>query len=353
LIQLQLKTKEDVKSIIEKHMVDTAKKNVVVGANLLYECALGNEECHCGDDRSRVDVALTKAIVTPENIRNYPEIADKYVMRIPVDSFECIRYEDMMFELGQRLKYVRYHHEELSVEEKMRVLKFEEIRECCKLGLVNGGVLVEECIEMLKIKDEETGKALKDAKEQAELEKSKAVKEAEAKAAMDKAKAVQEAKEQAELEKSKAVKEAEAKAAMDKEKAVQETKEQPAVDKREVEAERDKARKEKEKLSKELILLKEQIEKWKPLIDEEERRRKREEEIKKKEEEERRRREEETKKKGEELLRQRPELRRERIEWIEKGAGTIFEMLCELLKRNAIPTRSLFMDGDLECERMN
>ena len=274
LIQLQLKTKEDVKSVIEKHMIDAAEKNVDVGTDLLCECAFENEECHCGHDQSRVDVALAKVVVTPENIRNCPEIADKYLMKLPVDGFESIRYEDMMLELRLCLKYVRYH-QELSNEEKKRVLKFEEFEECCKLGLVNGGLLVEECIEMLKIKEDELVKTVQEARK-------KAIEDTTAEAAVDKAKAIRETKEQAEREKAR---------------AVQEAKERAAIEKRELKAQMDKVTKEKEEMKSELKCLKEQMEKWKPFIEEEERKRReeerRKEEEERKREEERRRREEE------------------------------------------------------------
>ena len=56
---------------------------------------------------------------------------------------------------------------------------------------------------------------------------------------------------------------------------------------------------------------------------------------------------EEALKRGEELLRKHPELRDEtEVRWSEKGAGENFAMLCELLKGNAIPTKTL----DLQCD---
>ncbi len=43
-----------------------------------------------------------------------------------------------------------------------------------------------------------------------------------------------------------------------------------------------------------------------------------------------------------------PELKtKEEIEWCEEGAGENLRMLCELLKGNAIPTKTL----DLRCDK--
>jgi len=56
---------------------------------------------------------------------------------------------------------------------------------------------------------------------------------------------------------------------------------------------------------------------------------------------------EEALKKGEELLRAQPDLRNKtEIRWSEKGTGSNFVMLCELLKGNAIPTKKLDLDGN-------
>ena len=56
---------------------------------------------------------------------------------------------------------------------------------------------------------------------------------------------------------------------------------------------------------------------------------------------------EEVLKRGEELLRKHPELRNKtEVGWSEKGAGENFAMLCELLKGNAIPTKTLNLNGD-------
>ena len=53
---------------------------------------------------------------------------------------------------------------------------------------------------------------------------------------------------------------------------------------------------------------------------------------------------EETWKKGEELIKMMPKLKM--IGWREKGAGKNFILLCELLKGNAIPMKTLNLFGD-------
>jgi len=56
---------------------------------------------------------------------------------------------------------------------------------------------------------------------------------------------------------------------------------------------------------------------------------------------------EETWKKGEELIRKIPELKtNNEVRRREKGAGENFRLLCELLKRNALPTKVLNLRGD-------
>ena len=55
---------------------------------------------------------------------------------------------------------------------------------------------------------------------------------------------------------------------------------------------------------------------------------------------------EEALKKGEGLLRAQPDLRNKtEVGWSEKGTGSNFVMLCELLKGNAIPTKKLDLTG--------
>ena len=49
---------------------------------------------------------------------------------------------------------------------------------------------------------------------------------------------------------------------------------------------------------------------------------------------------------GAELLKRKPELKTEtEVRW-KGGEGPNFEMLCELLKGNAIPTKNLDLGGD-------
>ena len=61
---------------------------------------------------------------------------------------------------------------------------------------------------------------------------------------------------------------------------------------------------------------------------------------------------EETWKKGEELVKKMSELKTDcNIEWRERGAGENFILLCELLKGNAIPMKSLDLDSDEREEK--
>ena len=60
---------------------------------------------------------------------------------------------------------------------------------------------------------------------------------------------------------------------------------------------------------------------------------------------------EETWKKGEELIKRKTELKTNcEIRWSEEGTGDNFILLCELLKGNAISTKTLDLFGD-EKER--
>ena len=55
----------------------------------------------------------------------------------------------------------------------------------------------------------------------------------------------------------------------------------------------------------------------------------------------------ETWKKGEKLIKKIPRLKtNDVVQWREKGTGCLFGLLCELLKGNAIPTKTLNLDGD-------
>ena len=223
LIQLQLKTKEDIKSDVEKHMVEVAKKNLEIGAMLLYKCAVEFEECHT-DGQSRVDLELTKVVMTLNKKKNYPEtVVDQCLLKLPAAYLDLIQFEDAITELGVRLKFVRYNKQQSTDEKKKQLLKFDEMRECCKHGLINGGVFVEEFVEIIKMKDEELALVVKERNE----EKS--------------------AKEQAQTEREQMMKQ------------------------------RDEEKEEKERVTKELKELKKKVKEWEPWIkekEEEERRKK-------------------------------------------------------------------------------
>ena len=59
------------------------------------------------------------------------------------------------------------------------------------------------------------------------------------------------------------------------------------------------------------------------------------------------RKREEALKEGETLLKNMPHLKtKEEVIWNETGAGEDLRLLCELLKRNAIPTKTMSLNGD-------
>ena len=52
------------------------------------------------------------------------------------------------------------------------------------------------------------------------------------------------------------------------------------------------------------------------------------------------------------LLKKMPELKtKTEVMWREEGTGTIFMMLCALLKGNAIPTKNLILNRDEKTDK--
>ena len=144
-IQLQLKTSEDLKSVIERNMVETSRNNVEAGAMLLRQCAVEYEECHC-DETSRVDLELARVVLTAENIKNHLEyLIEECVVNLPPMYLDYAIFDDTTTEIHVRIMWVRYNRTRISEEEKRRILSScnlgtineEELKELLSLGTIN------------------------------------------------------------------------------------------------------------------------------------------------------------------------------------------------------------------------
>ncbi len=159
LQQLQLKVKEDVKSMIEKHMTETTKENVDAAAQLLRASS--------ADEDSEVNETLGKFVFTEKHMETKPNIVDECLMVLPADYLNIVEFRGIppneLNEFLVRRKYVRFNRNKLSEEKKREVLMGckqgilddEEVEAIQKEGLLSDSELVELCKRGLKTWKEE------------------------------------------------------------------------------------------------------------------------------------------------------------------------------------------------------
>jgi len=158
LFQLKLAMHDEVKRMIESHMMDTARTNIALGTKMLVDCARVFDECH-NDQTSRVDKALATIVLTPENMKKDPVIVvDQCLMLLPsfyLDVAKC--------ELHVRINYIKFHTD-MSESEKCDLLKdcclgnldSEEVDELYSVGVFNCRAFVKQYhIQRVKERDED------------------------------------------------------------------------------------------------------------------------------------------------------------------------------------------------------
>ena len=155
---------------IERHMVNTAERDMNIGVKLLVDCAVTYKECFT-TEANRVDLSLAKSLFTHENISNYPLLLiDECLLKLPVQFLDVAELgkgsvENSMFHV--RVKYVKSHATTLSEEEKCRVLEpcrytelnSDQLKELSNLGVLSNERLTQLSLEELKTREEELNKA--------------------------------------------------------------------------------------------------------------------------------------------------------------------------------------------------
>ncbi len=173
--QLQLKTKEDVKSKIEKHMSDSAKGNVDAAAQLLRGCS--------AEEGGQVNETLGKFVFSIEQMKTKPHLVDECLMMIPGKYLDIAEFSGVppneLNEFLLRRKYVKFNRKKLSKEEKQEILMGckqgilddEEVEAIQKEGILSDTEVVELCKRGLKTWKEQWREKISEKEKEEERKK--------------------------------------------------------------------------------------------------------------------------------------------------------------------------------------
>ena len=177
LSRLQVSCLDEVVPKLSDFVLEEARKDVSIGAELLKMC-IHYEEC-CKKGICTLNKELAKIVLTKENmVEHFREVVDECLMTLPpeyLDQVQCGDPHTRCSEFALRMKYVRWHSKEMSRDEMQRILyvcdwstlNSQEFRELRLADLMNKDELLEaheKALEYLEIENEratEMGKRIK------------------------------------------------------------------------------------------------------------------------------------------------------------------------------------------------
>ena len=119
--QLQFGDRDEIKNMIERHMIDAATNNVERGVRLLNECTIKYEECH-NDHLTEVDVDLARIVFAQDNITNNPDaVIEGCLLALPPRYLDTVQYGDVHTEFRIRSRYIN-SNQGLSLWNKHRIM---------------------------------------------------------------------------------------------------------------------------------------------------------------------------------------------------------------------------------------
>ena len=124
LLRLQLRGSDETLTSLSNFVIDEALRDVKTGAELLKACT-GYTEC-CGTNHFALDKKLAAIVLTKENMKHhYIEVVDHCLMLLPPEYLMLAEYGEphtRFSEFYLRIKYVRYHSKELTIQEKQAIV---------------------------------------------------------------------------------------------------------------------------------------------------------------------------------------------------------------------------------------
>ena len=211
--RLQVTCLDEVLTTLTTFVVYEASQNIETGVDLLKGC-IRHKEC-CGTEQCSLDKKLTAIVLSKENMQNHFEKAvNGCLMTLPPEYLDVVVYGESHTKCSEfclRMQYVRCHPNELSNEEKHKLmvrcdwsaLNSQELKEPLLRAFVGTEELLyayEKALEFRERENENTKKILQKTETQMEekvkqLEKDKESKAQEAEESKKRAEMLQKEKE--------------------------------------------------------------------------------------------------------------------------------------------------------------
>jgi len=161
LLQLKLKCDSTIMETIEKYIMYTAEHNIEMGIKMLEELVLDYEEM----DLQRIREKLARIVMKKSNLEHHFDSLMSCLMKLPSSYLDFVEYGEFhgqRSEIGVRLAYIRFKQDELSEEEKRRIVErcnatefdSEELRILQDTGLFSADEMMELYRRSLKQKEE-------------------------------------------------------------------------------------------------------------------------------------------------------------------------------------------------------
>ena len=188
LTRLQVKCLDEVVVSLSNFTVEEAKRDVLVGTELLKACA-NYEEC-CGMNQCTLNQELAKIVLTKENMfQHFREVIDECLMLLPPEYLTLAEFSQPHSKCSEfclRVRYMRNNSKKMTTEEKEAILgqcdwstlNSDELRELRYLDIIDRDHLLEAYEKALEYCEMESTRANERA-DKAEREKDERVKQAE------------------------------------------------------------------------------------------------------------------------------------------------------------------------------
>ena len=165
--RLQVTCLDDVMTLLSNFSMEEAKRNLEIGVELLKACA-GYKETS-GKSQLTLDKKLAATVLTRDNMQgHYKEVVDECLMVLPPEYLMTAEFEPhtRLSEFCLRTKYVRFHANELTNEQKqamiakcdLSTLNSHELRELRLADIVDKDELLEaheKALEHCEIENEQ------------------------------------------------------------------------------------------------------------------------------------------------------------------------------------------------------
>ena len=169
LTRLQVTRLDDVVTLLNNFAMEEAKRNVEIGVELLKACA-GYKEM---SDMSQLglDRKLATIVLTKNNMQeHYKEVVDECLMALPPDYLMIAEFGEphtRLSEFSLRTKYVRFHTNKLTKEQKQAMvtkcdwssLNSKELRELRLADIIDKDELLEAHEKALEYREIENERA--------------------------------------------------------------------------------------------------------------------------------------------------------------------------------------------------